>query len=250
MLRDRMSPDTRLLAAGMARHIHRSTLDLFEHIIGPTLSTRAVRKARLLLPERDFSLNQGQTPYPDSYTLLLDREYRIQNHAGLFSHGRLDRGSRLLIERLPVGDAPLRIIDLGCGSGVIGIAAAAMNPRARLLFSDESYLAVDSARDNFEAAFGRLREARFSVDDCIRNEADASADRVLVNPPFHQQHALGDAAAWQMFRQSRRVLDRGGELMVVGNRHLAYHAKLKKLFGNAEVLDSDSKFVVLRAVKK
>ena len=249
-LRDRMAPDSCLLAAGMARHIHRSTLDLFEHIVGPTLSTRAVRKARLVLPERDFSLNQGKSPFPDRYTLVIDREFELQNHAGLFSRDRLDRGSRLLIQQLPGGDADLRIVDLGCGNGVIGIAAAALNPRARLLFSDESYLAVDSARNNFEAAFGRLREVRFSVDDSIRGEADASADLVLVNPPFHQQHALGDAVAWQMFRQARRVLVKGGALMVVGNRHLAYHAKLKKLFGNVEVLDSDSKFVVLRATKK
>ena len=248
-LRERMTAATCLLAAGMARHIHRSTLDLFERIIGPTLTTRAVRKARLVLPERDFSLNQGQSPYPDSYTLVLDRDYLIQNHAGLFSRDRLDRGSRLLMEHLPAGDAPLRIIDLGCGNGVIGIAAAVSNPRAQLLFSDESHLAVDSARINFEAAFGRMREARFSVDDCIRGEEDASADLVLANPPFHQQHSVGDAAAWEMFRQARRVLTDEGRLMIVGNRHLAYHAKLKKLFGNVELLGSDSKFVVLQSLK-
>ena len=248
-LRDLMAPGTRLLAAAMTRHIHRSTLDLFEHIIGPTETTRAVKKARLVLAERDYSLDGGRSPYPDVYTLVLDRDYRIENHAGLFSRDRLDRGSRLLIEQLPASDAPLRIVDLGCGNGVVGIAAAVANPRASLLFSDESYLALASAEANFHSAFAGTREARFSVDDCIRAEADASADLVLVNPPFHQQHSLGDAVAWQMFRQARRVLVDGGGLLVVGNRHLGYHAKLKKLFGNAELLDSDSKFVVLRAMR-
>ena len=123
----------------------------------------------------------------DRYREITEVTVYAADHAGLFSRDRLDRGSRLLIESLPGEDAALRIVDLGCGNGVIGLAAAVMNPRARLLFSDESYLAVDCARRNFEAAFGRAREARFSVDDCIRDEADASADLVLVNPPFHQQ---------------------------------------------------------------
>jgi 16S rRNA (guanine1207-N2)-methyltransferase len=53
-----------------------------------------------------------------------------------------------------------------------------------------------------------------------------------------------------MFADSRRSLRRGGELWVVGNRHLGYHAKLKRLFGNCEVVASNTKFVVLRAVRR
>ena len=39
-----------------------------------------------------------------------------------------------------------------------------------------------------------------------------------------------------MFRESKQVLRRGGELWVIGNRHLGYHIQLKKLFGNCEVV--------------
>ena len=74
-------------------------------------------------------------------------------------------------------------------------------------------------------------------------------DLVLINPPFHQQHSIGDAVAWQMFMDARRVLVEGGELRIVGNRHLGYHAKLKKLFGNCETVDANKKFVVLSATK-
>jgi hypothetical protein len=42
---------------------------------------------------------------------------------------------------------------------------------------------------------------------------------VLNNPPVHENHAIGDATAWQMFTESRDVLQPGGELWVVGNRH-------------------------------
>jgi 16S rRNA (guanine1207-N2)-methyltransferase len=248
-LRALLHHDTRIVAAGMARHIHSSTLELFETIIGPASSTRAVKKSRLVLVERDHSLNQGQSQYPSSFELLVDRSYRIVNHASVFSRDRLDPGSRLLLEQMPVGEQYRRIVDLGCGNGVLGLIAAAMTPAASLLFCDESYMAIASAEANFRAAFAGAREAEFRVGDCLQGVEANSHDLVLINPPFHQQHSIGDAVAWQMFMEARRVLVEGGELRIVGNRHLGYHAKLKKLFGNCAMLDANRKFVVLGATK-
>ena len=235
-LRSLLHHDSRIVAAGMARHIHSSTLELFETILGPTTTTRAVRKSRLVLVQRDHSLNQGQSQSPSSFELCVDRDYRILNHANLFSRDRLDPGTRLLLE-------------LGCGNGVLGLIAAAMNPGASLLFSDESHMAIASARENFEAAFAGSRDAEFRVGDCLQGVAAASRDLVLVNPPFHQQHNVGDAIAWQMFKDARRVLIEGGELRIVGNRHLGYHAKLKKLFGNSTTVAANKKFVILSATR-
>jgi 16S rRNA (guanine1207-N2)-methyltransferase len=76
-----------------------------------------------------------------------------------------------------------------------------------------------------------------------------SIDRVLNNPPFHENNAIRDAVAWQMFSESRDVLRPGGELWVVGNHHLAYQAKLKRLFGNCKLVASNDRFVVLQAVR-
>ncbi len=250
-LRRVLHSDTRIIAAGMARNIHRSTLNLFETILGPTATTRARKKSRLILVERDQSLNEGQSPYPDSYELQVDRTtYRIINHASLFCRDRLDRGSQLLLENMPAADRFRRIVDLGCGNGVIGIIAAALNPGASMLFCDESYMAIASAEENFQNAFARSRAATFRVDDGLQGVDSDHHDLVLINPPFHQQHSVGDATAWQMFKQARRVLTAGGELRIVGNRHLAYHSKLKKLFGNCETIASDSKFVVLSSIKQ
>jgi 16S rRNA (guanine1207-N2)-methyltransferase len=110
-------------------------------------------------------------------------------------------------------------------------------------------MAIDSARSNFRAAFGISREAEFRLGDCLEGITDGSADLVLVNPPFHQHHSIGDRIARNMFRDARRVLSAGGELRVVGNRHLGYHARLGRLFGNCETVASDSKFVILSATK-
>ena len=111
----------------------------------------------------------------------------------------------------------------------------------------ESYMAVASAQHNWQALFEDRRPARFEVGDCLGPVPAESVNLILCNPPFHQHIAMGDATAWRMFTEARRVLRSGGELLVVGNRHLAYHAKLRRLFGHCEVVDSDRKFVVLRS---
>ena len=123
------------------------------------------------------------------------------------------------------------------------------SPEATVHFVDESFMAVASARDNFRAAFGADRAAEFRVGDGLGEFAAASADLVLCNPPFHQQHAVGDRLAQRMFHDAKRVLRPGGELWVVGNRHLGYHVALKRLFGQVELVASNAKFVILRGVR-
>ena len=145
--------------------------------------------------------------------------------------------------------------DLGCGNGILGVRTAVNNPEAEVTFIDESYRAVASAEATFRANLGPARRARFLVGNGMFDMANGAAllqgsiDRVLNNPPFHENHAICDAMASEMFSESRAVLRRGGDLWVVGNRHLAYQAKLKHIFGNCEQVASNAGFVVLRAFR-
>ena len=92
--------------------------------------------------------------------------------------------------------------------------------------------------------------AEFRVGDGLAGVPSESVDLVLNNPPFHSHQAMTDETAWRMFTGAKRVLRPGGELWVVGNRHLGYHVKLRRLFGNSQLVASDPKFVVLKAVKR
>jgi 23S rRNA (guanine1835-N2)-methyltransferase len=112
-------------------------------------------------------------------------------------------------------------------------------------------MAVASARLNVEHNLpDALPRAHFMVNNCLDGVAVGAADRILCNPPFHQLQAITDHIAWQMFTDAHRVLPQGGELWIVGNRHLDYHNKLKRLFANAQVVASNSKFVILKAIKR
>ncbi|MFF4122271.1 16S rRNA (guanine1207-N2)-methyltransferase [Microbispora rosea] len=249
---------TVVVGAGMVTEIHTSTLKLFERVLGPTRTSLAVRKARLIFCSPDPALPRGADPWPRSHTLPADAGVvsglTVVDHAGVFSAERLDAGTRLLLGSLPARTGPEHVVDLGCGNGVVGLAAALSNGEAEVTFIDESYQALASAeatfRANTAAGTGAETVARFVAADGLSGFPPGTADLVLNNPPFHTHRGRTDATAWRMFNGSRAALRRGGELWVVGNRHLGYHVKLRRLFGNCEVVASDPKFVVLRAVKR
>ncbi|WP_176733087.1 methyltransferase [Streptomyces agglomeratus] len=246
--------DTVVVGTGLVKEIHTSTLRLFERILGTTRTSLAVKKARLIFCTPDPGLARGGDPWPYSYTLPADvgvaSGITVTNHAGVFCAERLDIGTRFFLRHLPRRRGPERVVDLGCGNGVVGTAAALANPEAEVLFTDESFQAVASAEATFRANTGADRKAEFRVGDGLSGVAAGTVDLVLNNPPFHSHQATTDATARRMFGGARDALRPGGELWVVGNRHLGYHVTLRRIFGNSELIAGDPKFVVLRAVKR
>ncbi|MFE1838180.1 methyltransferase [Streptomyces sviceus] len=244
---------TVVVGTGMVKEIHTSTLQLFERILGPTRTSLAEKKARLIFCTPQPSLVRPANPWPYGYTLPdgigAASGRPVVNHAGVFCADRLDIGTRFLLQHLPDSRGYRRIVDLGCGNGIVGTAVALANPEAEVLFVDESFQAVASAEGTYKAN-GVPGHAEFRVGDGLTGVPADSVDLVLNNPPFHTHQATTDATAWRMFADARRTLRPGGELWVIGNRHLGYHVKLRKLFGNSQLVASDPKFVVLKAVKR
>ncbi|MCX5414747.1 methyltransferase [Streptomyces sp. NBC_00059] len=245
---------TVVIGTGMVKEIHTSTLKLFERIIGPTRTSLAVKKARLIFCTPDPALPRTPSPWPYRYDLPGDvgavSGRTVTNHAGIFCAERLDIGTRFFLKHLPARTGPDHVVDLGCGNGVVGTSAALANPDATVTFIDESYQAVASAEETFRANAAPDAEAHFLVGDAMADVPPASVDLVLSNPPFHSHQAVTDATARNMFHGARDALRQGGELWVVGNRHLGYHTQLRRIFGNCVTVAGDPKFVVLRAVKR
>lgn len=250
-LRGAVGSSSIIIGGAMTRDVHSSTVTLFEEGLGPTRTTRARKKARLILTELDPGV-APQAPNPSLYQLEIEDAHLV-NLPGVFSARRLDNGTRLLVEHLPDIADEARVIDLGCGNGALGIAALLNNPTADLTFIDESRLAITSARLSFEREFadtapGSRPSATFRVADCLDGLPGESADLILCNPPFHQGRAHGDDVAWKMFKGARRVLRPGGQLWVVGNRHLDYTQKLKRAMGNSQLMANDPGYQVVRAI--
>jgi 23S rRNA (guanine1835-N2)-methyltransferase len=245
------------IAADRAKEIHSSTLKVFEKHLGSTTTSLAVKKARLVFCQFD-NKQVHQSPFPTVWPLAHistndspSRDLTISNHANVYAREKLDIGARYFIENLPTVAPHTKVIDLGCGNGVIGLTVLANQPEAHVLFIDESTMAMASTKHNIIANMPEvIDQCEFTLNDSLTDIEGGSVDLILCNPPFHQNTATTDHIAWQMFKDSHRVLKKGGELRIIGNQKLAYHIKLQRLFGNETLLASNDKFVTQSAIKR
>ncbi|QEO10761.1 methyltransferase [Protaetiibacter larvae] len=160
---------------------------------------------------------------------------------GVFAGAALDIGTRALLATFDQLPPFARAIDLACGTGVVAAELARRTPGASILACDVSAIAVESARLTAEAN-GVEVETRH--DDGLSAEPAASADLVVLNPPFHAGAAVTTEIAHRLFADAARVLRPGGELRVVWNSHLAYRPVLERLVGPTRQLARTPKFTV------
>ena len=247
-LRTVLQPQSKVIVAGMTKTMPSKVWTLLEELLGNTHTLPARKKAKLIHVDFDPDLVVPANPYPSHY-VLEGTDWRITNHANVFSRERLDIGTRFFLQHLPVPDPGAVIVDLGCGNGLLGLVTASRQVDVTIHCVDESYMALASAADNFARILGDVSKVTFVPATGLSDFSAESVDQVLCNPPFHQQHVVGDHLALDMFKDSYRVLKKGGELWVVGNRHLGYHKKLARIFRKVSLQASNRKFVILRAVK-
>lgn len=258
-LKQVLAPGTLVLASAKAKDIHANVLAIFREELGETNASLTEKKCRLITARCDSTT---VTPLLPKFPLRWNAEVKLApaaapqaielfNHANVFSREQLDIGARFLLEHLPELPATCQVIDLGCGNGVLGAAMLMANPELQMTFCDESFMAVDSARLTIEQNCPeQLANCQFVVDDSLSKQTDLSIDLIICNPPFHQQNAVTDHIAWQMFADARRVLKVGGRLRIVCNRHLGYHEKLSRLFGGCIHIASNAKFTILEAIRR
>lgn len=242
-LTNHLYPQAKVICASMVKHLAPTSFDLLNKYIGQTSTSLAQKKARLVFAS--FEKSPVTSAFPQS--VKLDGfERPFVNHSNLFSRDKLDIGTRFFLEHLPQGSYET-ILDLGCANGVVGIRAKMLNPKARILFSDESAMAIQSSRSNYQQFF--QDQAEYYWTNCFENQPQKNLDLVLCNPPFHQGNTIGDFIAHQMFKDSHAALKTGGFIRVIGNSHLGYQLKLKKIFGNSKIIATNAKFMICDAIK-
>lgn len=174
---------------------------------------------------------------------LADQSIDLVSLPGVFSHGRLDEGSQLLLEEL----APLppgKVLDFGCGAGVLTTALARRNPGNRFEMVDVDALALYCARQTLER---NGVEAEIYPSDGL-SDVHGRLAAVISNPPFHTGIKHDTSIAERFFEQMTRNLLPGGEMRIVANGFLRYPALIEAHIGPCNVLRENNRFKVYSAV--
>ena len=170
-------------------------------------------------------------------------ELRLATQAGVFAHRGIDPGTRLLIESMRVSPTA-RVLDLGCGYGVVGIVAAKLAPRGQVTLVDSDIRATRLAERNL--ALNGVANAQVVLGDGVHDlPKGARFDVVASNPPTHTGREVLD----ELVAGAYRVLRPRGQLYLVVNRLLSLRREVESVFGNAETAARSKGYVVVRAVK-
>ena len=234
------SPEVRLFAGGRSKHMTTAMNEVLARHFGELEVSRARQKSRVLIASAPVRSDSGW-PHTEVHE---DLGLTVCAHGAVFAGTAIDIGTRYLLgfldEMKP--DASMAI-DLGCGTGVLAAAIARRRPALRVLATDQSAAAVASARAT-AAANGVADRVSVVRDDALGGRPDASAELILLNPPFHIGASVHAGIALKLFEDAARVLAPGGELWTVWNTHLGYRPALTRLVGPTRQVGRNTKFTV------
>jgi len=193
---------------------------------------------------KDFDIKKLKREYCFDVKLR-GQELSFCADIGLFSPKKVDVGSRLLIDKMEIGPDD-EVLDVGCGYGVLGIAAAKLAVSGRVEMVDKDFVAVDCAKLNIER--NELSNAQVYLSNMFDQVAEEKQfDVILSNIPAKVTKEM----YWLMFHESYQRLKPGGKIYLVAITYLRdfLKANLKRFFGNYKKLAQGKGYVVYRAEK-
>lgn len=170
-------------------------------------------------------------------------QLQVKTLPGVFSRDGLDNGSALLLSTLSAHTKG-KVLDMGCGAGVLAASLKQHSPKVRLWLTDVSAAAL--AASTATLAANQLEGEVFASN--VFSDVTGRFDLILSNPPFHEGVQTTLEAANALIRGAANHLNSGGELRIVANAFLPYPQVLEETFGNHEVLAQTGRFKVYRSV--
>ncbi|MBV7328810.1 methyltransferase [Chloroflexi bacterium TSY] len=172
--------------------------------------------------------------------------YTICGKPGVFSWDRVDGGTERLLRVMEI-DPTDRVLDLGCGYGILGVIAARSAREGTVTMVDANIIAVESARQTVAA--NGCSNCQVHLSDCAQAICHQAFDVVLSNAPFHQAKSAQYDVAHQFIDDAATVLKPNGRFYLVANRFLPYEARMKAQFASVQTVFQDAKFKVLLGIQ-
>ena len=171
-------------------------------------------------------------------TEIMGQSLALETRKGLFSPGHIDRGTLAMLSHVNFASG-MRIMDLGCGCGVVGIVAAKIAGEENVFMSDADPEAVEAARRNAER--NGVSGVRLYLSDGFRDVDVSGFDLILSNPPYQTDFSVAKGFIEKGFNR----LKIGGKLYMVTKRREWYKNKIISVFGGVEIRETDGYFVFI-----
>ena len=167
---------------------------------------------------------------------LMGHRLELETDPALFSPAHADRGTLAMLSRAQFSPG-MKVLDLGCGCGLVGILAARCCGEENVILSDIDPLAVEIARRN--ALRNGVGGVQTVVSDGFSAIGEAGFDLILSNPPYQSDFSV----AKRFIEKGFNRLKVGGRMLMVTKRREWYRNKLVAIFGGVRIHETDGYFV-------
>jgi len=215
------------------RWLHERMRDMFPKVTARRLDSGAVylaTKGDPLKKVKDFSCTFA---FRDEGRLI-----QAVSRPGVFSHRHVDGGARALMEAMDVRENE-RVVDIGCGSGVVSLAAAFRAPGVTVQAIDSNPRAVECTRQG--AALNGLQNVEAILDAGPRHDPPGSCDLALANPPYYSNYQIAEI----FLQRGISALRPEGRILVVTKQPDWYAERMPQLFGEVTA-ETVKTYVVLQ----
>ena len=169
-----------------------------------------------------------------------NKDFSIYSDNGMFSKDRFDYGTRVLLENIDIHSLCGKVLDLGCGTGVVGLILGTLNNNISIDMVDVNERAIDLARENIE--LNHLKN-NILVSDVYSNVND-KYDYIITNPPIR----AGKDVVRRFLLGAKDYLSDNGTLYFVMRKDHGVKSMIKELeeIYKVEVMAKEKGFYIVR----
>lgn len=205
-----------------------------------TLASEAHGRVVAVRRRQGVALRAGIADWKQTGSIDLGGSQRCWvSYPGLFADGALDDATALLLSHLPPLPAAARVLDFGCGTGVISAAIHDRHPDAEIAALDIDSLALEAVRENVPTA-SRLIGSNL-------DPAPVKLDLIVSNPPIHDGIAESLDVIQALIKRAPKLLRRNGRLMLVVQRRIPLQHDFAAAFKSVDIVADDGRFRVWSA---